>query len=185
MDGYYDYDKKKFIEIMYSMWNEDENNPFYIDLSISFRIRPIENGIQDNSINAIYDLADVFNVGFEPFQNNPNKYMNLEIPIEDKKGNILRYEGKLMRKIIFEDVWDRVSCKIYSSIAEQSSKYYLGNSKVIFDPIKYFKLNSTDQRFWIEFYSGPHNQILVKIPNNESFYIEMQFMPFSKKLMYV
>ncbi len=185
MDGYYDYDKKKFIEIMYSMLNEDENNPFYVDLSISFRIRPFENGIQDNTINAIYDLADVFNVGFEPFQNNPNKYMNLEIPIEDKKGNILRYEGKWMRKIIFEDVWDRVSCKIYSSIAEQSSKGYLGNSKVIFNPIKYFKLNSTDQQFWIEFYSGRHNQIPVKIPNNESFYIEMQFMPFSKKLMYV
>ena len=185
MDGYYDYDKKKFIEIMYSMWNEDENNPFYVDLSISFRIRPFKNGIQDNSVNSIYDLADVFNVGFEPFQNNPNKYMDLDNPIEDKNGNTIRYEGKWMREIIFEDVWDRVSCKIYSSIAEQSSKGYLGNSKVIFNPIKYFKLNSTDQRFWIEFYSGRHNQIPVKIPNNETFYIEMQFMPFNKKLMYV
>ena len=111
--------------------------------------------------------------------------MDLENPIEDKNENIVRYEGIWMREIQFEDVWDRVSCKIYSSIAEQSSKGYLGNSKVIFNPIKYFKLNSTDQKFWIEFYSGRHNLIPVKIPNNETFYIEMQFMPFNKKLMYV
>lgn len=89
-----------------------------------------------------------------------------------------------MREIIFEDVWDRVSCKIYSSIAEQSSKGYLGNSKVIFNPIKYFKLNSTDQRFWIELYSGRHNNIPVLVPNNESFVIEMQLLPF-KKMLYI
>ena len=58
MDGYYDYDKKKFIEIMYSMWNEDENNPFYVDLSISFRIRPFENGIQDNTSNLTQQIND-------------------------------------------------------------------------------------------------------------------------------
>ena len=111
--------------------------------------------------------------------------MDLDSPIEDKKGNVERFEGKWMREIVFEDVWDRCSCKIYSSIAEQSSKGYLGNSKVKFSTIKYFKLNSSDNRFWIEFYSGRYNRIPVKIPETETFYIEMQFMPFNKKLMYV
>lgn len=191
MDGYYNYEKNTFIETFYSPLNEDTNylnkqdNLFYIDFSISFRIRPFENGVQDNSLNRLYDFADIMNVGYESFQNNPNKYMDLDSPIEDKKGNVERFGGKWMREIVFEDVWDRCSCKIYSSIAEQSSKGYLGNSKVQFSPIKYFKLNSSDNRFWIEFYSGRYNRIPVKIPETETFYIEMQFMPFNKKLMYV
>ena len=160
MDGYYNYEKNTFIETIYSPLNEDTNYLNKQDnFSISFRIRPFENGVQDNSLHRLYDFADVMNVGYESFQNNPNKYMDLDSPIEDKKGNVERYEGKWMREIVFKDVLDRCSCKMYSSIAEQSSKGYLGNSKVQFSRIKYFKLNSSDNRFWIEFYSGRYNRI--------------------------
>ena len=118
------------------------------------------------------------NVGYEPFQNKPDKYLM----IYNQPG--IGTKGKWMRDIHFENVWDRHSCKIYSSIAEESSRGYLGNSQIFYQPIKYFKLNSTDQRFWIEFYSGRFHQIPVKIPLNESFVIEIQFLPYHK-LLYV
>ena len=172
MDGYYDYDNKHFTEIIYSPTNDEVDGQFYVDLRIKFKFKPINAQQEDYSYRR-YDFADVMNIGFEPNQNHPSKYMNNsenEYPM-----------SKWMREIKFDNVWDRHSCKVYSSIAEQSHGF-IGTSQKDFDPIKYFKLNATDQRFWVEFYSGRHNNIPVKIPKNESFVIEMQFLPYNKML---
>ena len=163
MDGFYSSERNCFIETIESPKNADTETEYYVDFKIKFTPRPLN----DNSQDDIYDFADVMNIGLNPFQNNPDKFNN-----------------KWMRKIEFENVWDRHSFKIYSSIAEESSKGYLGNSQIFYQPIKYFKLNSTDQRFWIEFYSGRFHKIPVKIPLNESFVIEIQLLPFNK-LLYV
>ena len=110
------------------------------------------------------------------FQNPLNKYLAYYPDIG--------YVGKWMRKIEFENVWDYISCNMYSSIAEDSSKEYLGNGQINFQPIKYFKLNSTDQHFWVEFYSNSHYKISITLPENESFVIEMQLLPlFSEGLI--
>lgn len=162
MDGRYDNERNCFVETI-----ESQKNEYYVDFSITFKPRPID----DKSNNDEYDFADVMNIGYNPYQNNPDKYMNGK-------------NGIWMRKIEFENVWDRHSCKVYSSIAGESSNGYLGNSQVYFIPIKYFKLNSTDQRFWIEFYSATCHKIPIKIPTNESFVIEMQLLPY-RKLLYV
>ena len=163
MDGFYSSERNCFIETIESPKNADTETEYYVDFKIKFTPRPLNDYSQDD----IYDFADVMNIGLNPFQNNPDKFNN-----------------KWMRKIEFENVWDRHSFKIYSSIAEESSKGYLGNSQIFYQPIKYFKLNSTDQRFWIEFYSGRFHKIPVKIPLNESFVIEIQLLPFNK-LLYV
>ena len=179
MDGCYDYNRNMFIEKIYSPCNDINKNiptehliekdrySYYVDFKINFITRPVVENKQDNSPNNIYDFVDVMNIGYEPFQNRPEKYLN-----------------KWMREIEFENVWDRHSCKIYSSFASDSSRGYLGNSQIFYHTIKYFKLNSTDQQFWIEFYSGRFHQIPVKIPLNESFVIEIQFLPYHK-LLYV
>ena len=167
MDGFYSSERNCFIETIESPKNADTETEYYVDFKIKFTPRPLN----DNSQDDIYDFADVMNIGLNPFQNNPDKYMS------DLKG-------RWMRKIEFENVWDRHSFKIYSSIAEESSKGYLGNSQIFYQPIKYFKLNSTDQRFWIEFYSGHFHKIPIKIPLNESFVIEIQLLPFNK-LLYI
>ena len=183
MDGYYSYERNCFIEVLESPANKEpkdmldafnkEEYKYYVDLRINFRYRPADDkSLQDES----FDFADVMNIGYGPFQNQPEKYLN----IFDEVGS----RGKWLRKIEFENVWDRHSCKIYSSIAEESSKGYLGNSQIFYQPIKYFKLNSTDQTFWIEFYSGRFHKIPIKIPLNESFNIELVFHPFNK-LLYV
>ena len=184
-DGFYNYDDNMFYEIFYSPTNgelvkDSKYKNYYVDLSISFRVRPKDNKLPYRR----FDFDDVYNIGYESFNNHPEDFMDLSKPIKDKEGNIIRYEGKWMRELRFKNVWDRHSCTIYSSIAEQSNKYYLGNSQIYFNPIKYFKLNSTDQHFWIEFYSGRHNNIPILIPNNESFKIEMQFLPY-KKMLYI
>lgn len=110
------------------------------------------------------DFRDVFNIGAGPTENNVF-------------GNYEYFE-----KLVFDNVWDRHSCKVFSSIGEQCNHLYVGNSNVYFDPIKYFKLQSTDQRFWIELYSARNYKVPIKFPKNESFCIEMQFLPFNKTL---
>ena len=51
---------------------------------------------------------------------------------------------KYVTEMNFYDVWDRHSCKVFSSIAADSNRGYIGNSQVDLNPIKYFKINSTD-----------------------------------------
>ncbi len=110
------------------------------------------------------DFEEVFNIGDGPTQNRKGKY-NL-------------YENEL----IFDNIWDRHSCKVYSSLGEQSLHNYIGNSQIYYNPIKYFKLNSSDQRFWIELYSARQYNAPVKLPNGETFVMEMQFLPYNKML---
>ena len=191
MDGYYDYDKNTFIETLFSPTNTHINSyvanpdykptptpepiPPYIKIEdnvntslyyVDFKINFLEKTNTDENYRR-YDFADVMNIGNEPYQNKPEQYQN-----------------KWLRRIDFYNVWDRHSCKIYSSIAEQASHNYIGGSSIYFTPIKYYKLNSTDQKFWVEFYSGRHNNIPIVIPKNESFCIEMQFLSYNK-LLYV
>lgn len=181
MDGYYSYERNCFVEVIESPKNAEpqsvldeldtENYKYYVDIRITFTPRPDSKESQEG----IYDFADVMNVGYKPFQNDPNKYLFI-----NSEGFI----GKWCRRLEFENVWDRHSLKVYSSLAMESARGYLGDSQIFFEPIKYFKLNSTDQRFWIEFYSGRFHKIPIKIPLNESFVIEMQLLPFDK-LLYV
>ena len=112
------------------------------------------------------DFNDVFNVGNEPHQNSVD--------------NIIRFH----RTIEFKNLWDRHTCKVYASFANQSNHYYVGNSHVHFTPIKYYKLNARDNRFWIELYSGRKPNVPMRLPEGEGFVIEMQFMQ-NDKLLYV
>ena len=160
-DGYYDYTKKTFIEKILSHHNTDKKSPYYVDICIDF---PHRYAPDFGKIDRKYDFEDMFNLSAEPGANEYSKYKNI-----------------WLREIIFYDVWDRHSCKIYSSFAEQSNGY-VGNTTIYFNPIKYFKLNSTDQGFWIEFYSGRHKDIPVKIPRSESFSIELILYPYHKML---
>lgn len=212
MDGYYDNEKRGFVETLFSPLNvnvysyvdetstdkttksvnetnttntinttnpspiptpppkpyvniDDKNDEllgslYYIDFKINFNEKKTDENY------TIYDFVDVLNIGKGPYQNDPAQYQN-----------------KWLRRLDFLHVWDRKPCKVYSSIAEQSNHGYIGNSEVEYSPIKYYKLRSTDQRFWIEFYSSAYHNIPVRIPKNESFCIEMQFLPYNKMLI--
>ena len=96
-------------------------------------------------------------------------------------------------KIDFYDVWDRHSCKVFSSIAADSNRGYIGNSQLVFNPIKYFKINSTDKKFYIDFYNARNIKCPAVLPYkmkedgstlNEPFVIELQLMQ-NEKLLYI
>ena len=77
-DGYYNYSENHFTEIFYSPTNGEilqgsKYKNYYVDLSISFRVRPKD----DLSPYRRYDFNDVFNIGYEDFNNNPWDYMIL------------------------------------------------------------------------------------------------------------
>lgn len=85
-------------------------------------------------------------------------------------------------EIIFDKVWDLKRCNVFSSFAEQSLHHYIGTTDTEYPEIKYYKLNSSDQQFWIEFCSMGHNRIPSYFPKSVSFAIEIQFHSFNKRL---
>ena len=97
-------------------------------------------------------------------------------------------------KFDFYDVWDRHSCKLFSSLASDSNRGYIGNTSIYINPIKYFKINSTDKKFYIDFYNSRNINCPSVIPYNndsngktvmtEQFIIEMQLMQ-NDKLLYI
>lgn len=62
--------------------------------------------------------------------------------------------------------------------------FFLGNSQVNFHPIKYFKLNSRDDKFWIELYNADNPTIPVRLTPHEGYVMELQFMQ-NDKLLYI
>ena len=85
-------------------------------------------------------------------------------------------------QIIFDKVWDLKPCNVFSSIAEQSAHHYIGTTDTVYPQIKYFKLNSSDQKFWVEFRSTGHDRTPSYFPKSVSFAIEIQFQSFNKRL---
>ena len=119
----------------------------------------------DDSDSFNNDFNAVFNVGDKPWQNS------------------LDFITTYHRYLNFKNIYNRESLKIHASFANESNNYYICNSHIYFNPIKYYKLNSKDDRFWIEFYSGRHYNYPVNIPEDEGFILEMLFMQ-NQKLLY-
>ena len=129
---------------------EDNDDAFGSLYYTEFKINFINTNTDEN--NNKDDFTDLMNIGDKPHQNHPDIYRD-----------------KWLERLEFYNVWHIQPCKIYSSITEQSAYNYIGDSSVNFIPIKYYKLNSNDNQFWIEFYSGRHNSIPIIIHKNESF----------------
>lgn len=121
-------------------------------------------------------------------ERNPFEDKNLSFKIiyaNDEFKEIFNFptlSDKWQEEIVFNKVWDLKPCYVYSSIAEQSHHHYIGTTDVEYSEIKYYKLNSSDQRFWVEFRSMGRNNTPSYFPKNVSFAIEIQFQSFNKRL---
>ena len=144
--------------------NDASLPPFFADNLYSGKSRQDPKPL-DKSDEFNYDFNAIFNVGEERYQNN------------------LDYVTSYHRNLSFRNVYNRSTLKIHASFANQSNNYYVGNSHVYFDPIKYYKLNSKDDKFWVEFYSGRHSDYPVNLTEDEGFVLEMLFMQ-NQKLLY-
>lgn len=148
------YIDKDFVEQLYSPRNYNSADPYYIDIKFK-------------------DMNDDF-----------KNIMNISDDANDISCNYYHDYTNFSRSMNFKHCWDRGSCKLFSSLASQSNKNYLANTEVHFNPIKYFTLRSTDNRFYIDFYSAKHHNVPIKIPKDESFFIEIQLMQ-ARKLLYI
>lgn len=96
--------------------------------------------------------------------------------------NINNIDIEWQEEIIFDKVWDLKPCNVFSSFGEQALHHYVGTTDSEYSEIKYFKLNSADQKFWIEFHSMGRQSSPSYFPKNVSFAIELQFQSFNKNL---
>ena len=162
MDGYYDKKENCFIETIFSPRNDiSRHDSYYVDIALDFDTKYDEKGKLIRT-----DFMDVFNIGDGPFENNPEQYK------------------KFQRQMNFKYVWDRHSCKVCSSFVSETKRNYIGDSQSLFNPIKYYKVNSTNDTFTLSFYSARHPDFPVKLPENENMVMELQFMQHSK-LLYI
>ena len=133
---------------------------------------------------------------------------NIKTKEEVEEGLYSEDEKNLMpdeyrESFILYDIWDRHSCKLFSNIAIDSNRGYIGNTSINIIPIKYFKIKSTDKKFYIDFYNSRNINCPSVIPymknkNKESsiqpqsnkdiltepFVIELQLMQ-NEKLLYI
>ena len=64
-------------------------------------------------------------------------------------------------------VWSRDECLVKSSLANDDKNNILGHTGTqTYNPIKYFRLNSSDKRFWIELYETRFPKCPVSLPMN-------------------
>ena len=198
MNGYYY--NKKFIESVYSPRSENIFDPFYVDIMLAQSSQTYYKRYQKMTANEIPPndsteylppLKVIFNPRSRPdpvpidesdkFLDDFNTVFNIG---DQPHQNSLEYITKFHRRINLQNVYNRSTVKVHASFANQSNDYYVGNSHVYFNPIKYYKLNSKDDKFWIDFYSGRYHDCPVNIPDDEGFVLEMLFMQ-NQKLLYV
>jgi hypothetical protein len=88
-------------------------------------------------------------------------------------------EIKWHRTIRALGIWDRQPLYILSSIATSSDQNsYLGHTRTVdYIPIKYYRIDSDDKEFWVEFYSTRDHTVAVdNLTRWSDFHIEAIFM---------
>ena len=104
------------------------------------------------------------------FYEDDDDYVKFAIlnPNSDARA-VLNIDGDVSSRktIYFTNLWDRRSILLRSNISVNISKNYLGFTNKNYNPIKYYKINSQDTKFYIDLYHGHYQNIPVNLPNDE------------------
>ena len=65
-----------------------------------------------------------------------------------------------------EGIWTRHRCLLRSSISINNSKNYLGYSQNNYNPIKYYKIQCSDPRFYIDLIDAHDEEAIVTLPDD-------------------
>ena len=100
-----------------------------------------------------------------------------------KYKNDLNFVTRFHRELSLKNVMSDLQCEVATSFASQSNHNIIGRTNEIFNPIKYFKINDDDDKFWIEFYD--RNEITVPVAFNDyvMFTMDVVFLQ-NRKLLY-
>jgi hypothetical protein len=94
-----------------------------------------------------------------------NLFAVLLNPNENAKilfGDIFEKEPKVR---IVSPIWEKLSVLIKASFADVDSDNFLGHTrKLVYTPIECYKIVSTDQKFWLYFYSSSDYRCPVDFP---------------------
>lgn len=123
-------------------------------------------GELDNNDRFDFDTANYFNIG----STNPNR-------------NSLEYVTKFRRELELKNIMTSLECEVAASFASQSNRNIIGRTNETFNPIKYYKLNDNDDKFWIEFYDRNEIDVPVKFNDFVTFTMEVVFLQ-NRKLLY-
>lgn len=170
LDMVYNQDYTSCVFHFHSPRNINPDDAYYVDIkhtAMDSEYMNVMNIKDDGNINKLPSES------FHPISRN-----------EDRSSNYTSDLMKYSRCHEFKHLWDRRSCKVFSSLASQSNRNYLGHTDIHYNPLKYFIIKNTDSKFYVDFYDGRHPKIPVKIPEGESFFIELQLMQY-KKLLYI
>lgn len=137
------------------------------------------------------DDYKVFAYLFEHFEdklNDDNRFdlytanffnMDNNNPYKNDLNYIFRFHSPFVLKNIMTDL----ECEVVASFASQSNHNLIGRTNETYEPIKYYKLNDNDDKFWIEFYDKNEIKIPITLNDNVVFTIDMVFLQ-NRKLLY-
>ncbi|KAK8895292.1 hypothetical protein M9Y10_023738 [Tritrichomonas musculus] len=152
-DDYDDYTYKKLYK-----WDDDNDLPLPFSRENPGRLT--EKDRFDS------DTADFFNIG----TSNPYR-------------NRLDYVTKFHRELVLKHITTDLQCEVAASFANQSNRNIIGRTNETFIPIKYYKVNDNDDKFWIELYNKDFVDIPVSFNDEIVFTMDMVFLQ-NRKLLY-
>ena len=113
-----------------------------------------------------FDTACYFHIG----DNNPYR-------------NSIHHITKFHRKLTFKHLLTSLQCEVAASFASQSNHNLIGRTNESYTPIKYYKLNDNDDKFWIELYD--RNEIDIPVAFEDFFVFTMDVVLLqNRKLLY-
>lgn len=140
------------------MWDDNTDEPLPYAA-----VRPEE---LDESDRFEFDTAWFFNIG----TTNPNR-------------NNIEHVTKFHRELTFYNVMTNLQCEVAASFANQSNHNLIGRTNETFNPIKYYKLNDNEDKFWVEFYDRNEIEIPVAFNDFVMFTMDVVFLQ-NRKLLY-
>ena len=87
------------------------------------------------------------------------------------------------RTLRFNNVMTDLQCEVAASFAVQSNHNIIGRTNEVYTPIKYYKVNDNNDRFYIEFYDRDNVNLPLTFNDNLVFTIDMVFLQ-NRKLIY-
>ena len=163
-------DDKFYVDFMMTTTNNDDTyNKFYMwdednDKPLPYEV--MNPGELDEDDRFTFDTACYFHIGdSNPYRNN------------------IDYVTKFHRKLIFKHILTNLECEVAASFANQSNHNIIGRTNECYTPIKYYKINDNDDKFWVELYD--RNEITVPVAFEDFFMFTMDVVFLqNRKLLY-
>ena len=152
-DDYDDYTYKKLYK-----WDDENDEPLPFSREDPGRLT------EKDRFDSV--TADFFNIG----TSNPYR-------------NRLDYVTKFHRELVLKHITTDLQCEVAASFANQSNRNIIGRTNETFIPIKYYKVNDNDDKFWIELYNKDFVDIPVSFNDEIVFTMDMVFLQ-NRKLLY-